>query len=171
MADTPQPHLQRTKPKPLIKSHTQQSVSVKTMYRSESEKIIAGVCGGLAEFFNIDPVIPRIFFIILTVLDGIGVLIYLILWVVIPTKSKQQVVSSQAVKQNLQEITTKARSLIDEVDVPHLQKDNRSWWGIIIIAIGIMLLLNNFDFFGSWGFGKLWPIIIILFGFTILRKR
>lgn len=60
----------------------------KRLYRSSSNKVIAGVCGGLGEYFGIDPVIIRILAFILILPGGLpGVLPYLILWVVTPSES------------------------------------------------------------------------------------
>jgi phage shock protein PspC (stress-responsive transcriptional regulator) len=56
----------------------------KRLYRSRTDKKIAGVCGGLAEYFEIDPVIPRLIWVILLLGAGIGLLAYLICWIVIP---------------------------------------------------------------------------------------
>ena len=53
---------------------------------SSHDRKIAGVCGGLGEFFEIDPVIFRIIFIVLTFLGGVGILLYIILWLVAPKK-------------------------------------------------------------------------------------
>jgi phage shock protein C len=52
--------------------------------RSRTEVIIAGVCGGLAEYFAIDPVIVRLIFVLVTLTSGIGLLVYPILWLVMP---------------------------------------------------------------------------------------
>ncbi len=56
----------------------------KKLYRSVSQKIIAGVCGGIGEYLNIDPVIIRLIFVALTVFGGSGILIYLIAMIIIP---------------------------------------------------------------------------------------
>src|SRR2546428_3273110 len=58
--------------------------------RSRTEVIIAGVCGGLAEYFGIDPVIVRLIFVLVTLTTGIGVLLYPVLWLVMP-KAEQPV--------------------------------------------------------------------------------
>ncbi len=55
--------------------------------RSSKNKIIAGICGGLGEYFQIDPVIFRLLFIVLTLGVGFGVLAYIILWICIPKES------------------------------------------------------------------------------------
>src|SRR5215211_6147998 len=54
------------------------------LMRSRTEVIIAGVCGGLAEYFAIDPVIVRLIFVLVTLTTGIGVIVYPVLWLVMP---------------------------------------------------------------------------------------
>jgi phage shock protein PspC (stress-responsive transcriptional regulator) len=59
----------------------------KRLYRSQTDRKIAGVCGGLAEFFNIDPVIVRVVAVILLLPGGLpGLLPYVVLWVLAPKK-------------------------------------------------------------------------------------
>jgi len=61
----------------------------KKMYRSDTDKMIAGVCGGIAEYFTLDPTLVRIGYILLSVFTIFsGVLAYLILWIVIPKRKK-----------------------------------------------------------------------------------
>lgn len=59
---------------------------MKRLYRSSENKVIAGVCGGIAEYFNIDPVIPRIVFLLIALPGGISVLVYFIFWILMPKK-------------------------------------------------------------------------------------
>jgi phage shock protein C len=54
------------------------------LMRSRTEVIVAGVCGGLAEYFAIDPVIVRLIFVLVTLTSGLGLVIYPILWMVMP---------------------------------------------------------------------------------------
>lgn len=61
---------------------------MKQLYRSESDRKIAGICGGLADYFDIDPVIPRVVFVALVIGAGSGLLLYLIMWFIIPTESE-----------------------------------------------------------------------------------
>ncbi len=56
----------------------------KQLRRSRSNKVIAGVCGGLAEYFGIDAVLIRIVFLLLVFAAGVSPLLYIILWVVMP---------------------------------------------------------------------------------------
>lgn len=56
----------------------------KRLCRSSSQRMLAGVCGGIAEYYSWDPTIVRVAWIILTLLGGSGILLYLILWLVMP---------------------------------------------------------------------------------------
>ena len=56
----------------------------KKIYRSRNDKVIAGICGGLGKYLDIDPVIIRVLFIILLLTIGSGILIYLLAWILIP---------------------------------------------------------------------------------------
>jgi phage shock protein C len=56
----------------------------KRLYRSRTDSMIAGVCGGLAEYFNIDPALVRLAFVAVLLLGGSAVLIYIIMWIVVP---------------------------------------------------------------------------------------
>jgi len=54
------------------------------LYRLGDSKVIAGVCGGLGEYFNVDPVLFRVLFVLLALADGAGVVGYGILWFIVP---------------------------------------------------------------------------------------
>jgi phage shock protein C len=58
------------------------------LYRSRSTRMIAGVCGGLAEYFNIDATLVRVLFLLLAVFGGTGLVIYLVMWIIVPDTSK-----------------------------------------------------------------------------------
>lgn len=58
----------------------------KKIYRSVTNRKIAGVCGGLGEYFDIDPMIIRLAWVIFTLMGGAGILAYIIGWLVIPDK-------------------------------------------------------------------------------------
>jgi len=61
---------------------------IKRLYRSKSNKVIAGVCGGIGEYFDVDPVLIRLLWVLVTIFSGIflGILAYLIAWMVMPEK-------------------------------------------------------------------------------------
>lgn len=62
---------------------------MKRLYRSETDKKIAGVCGGLARYFNIDATIIRLIFVVLLLPGWLpGFLPYIVMWIVIPSETK-----------------------------------------------------------------------------------
>ncbi|MFA5071945.1 MAG: PspC domain-containing protein, partial [Candidatus Pacearchaeota archaeon] len=61
--------------------------NTKKLYRSKTNRVIFGICGGLGEYFDIDPLVVRILFILLTFTGGSGIVIYLILAIMIPDSS------------------------------------------------------------------------------------
>ena len=58
------------------------------LYRSQTQRMLAGVCGGLAEYFNLDATVMRVLFLILAVFGGSGLVLYLVMWIVVPDASK-----------------------------------------------------------------------------------
>lgn len=60
--------------------------NIKRLYKSRDERMIAGVCGGIAEYFKVDPTLIRLAWIIFVFMGGSGILAYLIAWIVIPEK-------------------------------------------------------------------------------------
>jgi len=58
----------------------------KRLYRSANDRMIAGVCAGLGQYLNIDPTVVRLIFLLLLFLGGNGLLIYLILWLLMPVE-------------------------------------------------------------------------------------
>ena len=66
--------------------------NVKHIYRSANNKMIAGVCGGLAEYFNTDPTLVRLIWVVLSVMTGVfaGIVAYLLAWAIIPRNPKHK---------------------------------------------------------------------------------
>ena len=54
------------------------------LYRSRTNRQVAGVCGGLAQYFNIDATLIRVLFVLLAVLGGSGLVLYLAMWIIVP---------------------------------------------------------------------------------------
>jgi phage shock protein C len=63
----------------------------KRLYRSRKDRKIAGVCGGIAEYFNIDPVIVRVIAVLLLLPGGFpGLIPYIVLWIIVPENPRQK---------------------------------------------------------------------------------
>jgi phage shock protein C len=67
----------------------------KKLLRSKDERMIAGVCGGLAKYAGVDPVIVRLVMVALVIFGGAGALLYLAAWIIIPEEEKPEFPDSQ----------------------------------------------------------------------------
>ncbi|MEE4194318.1 MAG: PspC domain-containing protein [Anaerolineae bacterium] len=72
----------------------------KRLYRSESDVMLGGVCAGLGEFFDLDPTIIRLIFVVLFLTGSLGFWVYVVMWIVVPLESavKGSAVSSRVVE-------------------------------------------------------------------------
>lgn len=86
------------------------------MYRDTDNRIIGGVCSGMGAYWNIDPVILRIIFIALTLAGGIGVIVYLILYIVLPeAKTTAQKIEMKGEPVNIHNIKEAVKNEFDSV--------------------------------------------------------
>ena len=65
-------------------------MAIKRLYRSAKDKILGGVCGGIAEYYNIDPTLVRLLWVIFSLLYGVGILAYIIAWIIVPKGPKKR---------------------------------------------------------------------------------
>lgn len=147
----------------------------KRFYRSDTNNVFAGVCGGIAEYFTIDPILVRLLFVILVFAGGSGVLIYLILWIAAPVKPKQQPglnnPSEQGSTEHSGEPQQKDFSSTDQSQIADLEKKQnkirRGWiGGLVLITLGLLFLID--EFIPCLGFGDLWPFLLVVIGVGLL---
>ena len=86
-------------------------METKKLYRSTTDVMVAGICGGIAEYFGIDSSLIRIGFVILLLNFGSGFLAYLILWFIIPKNGNKKVEVEKVTK----EIKDKAKTIVKKV--------------------------------------------------------
>lgn len=80
------------------------------LFRGESDRMLGGVCGGLGRYFNVDPVLVRLLFVLGTI-AGVSILIYQVLWAIIPTESRVGSHTNQAIEDGAAEMAEAARPL------------------------------------------------------------
>jgi phage shock protein C len=86
------------------------------MYRDPDNRVIGGVCSGMGAYWNIDPVIVRIIFIALAFAGGIGVMVYLILYIVLPeAKTTAQKIEMKGDPVNIHNIKEAVKKEFDSV--------------------------------------------------------
>jgi phage shock protein C len=126
------------------------------LFRSNTNRVLAGICGGLAEYMDVDPTIVRLVWILLTLLGGSGLLLYIVLYFIVPRKPLEP-----------------AGTVIEE---PHHDFTAAGIFGLIFIAVGVIILLDNLDLisFHHWwcmGWEFFFPGILILAGIYFLTRR
>ena len=140
--------------------------------------MIGGVCGGLGDYFGIDPTLVRLIFILLTVFGGGGVLIYFILWIIVPEEGRVTSTPQETMQANAQEVANRAREFgqsishgfgSSAVSAPRTANPQGEWLvGLTLIVLGGLFLLNNF---AHINFGQLWPITLIIIGLALLGMQ
>jgi len=153
---------------------------MKKLHRSRSDRMIWGVCGGLAEYFNIDPTIVRVIAVLLIFANGIGILAYVILAIVVPLESSKAAEPKDVIKENVEEMKETASGLGHEIHSSFEKKQvtsgeaakarhrGRNLLGAILIAVGIFFLLSSFDLFWWFRWSYLWPVILVVIGVIII---
>lgn len=146
------------------------------LYRSTTNKAIAGVAGGLGEFFAVDPVIVRIVFVVLALMGGGGVLIYVLLWIFVPYKLEEgfnafnqpSAAQTEAPKMETEVKDKDFEATSSSPEDKHKQSPSRGsiFAGIILITLGVLFLMDRL--IPDIDFGKLWPIILVVIGILLL---
>ena len=138
----------------------------KKFYKSRKDRMIDGVCSGLADYLGIDPVIVRVLWLLSIFLNGLGAVAYILAMIIVPANPEHK---------NLKKGETR--------------KNNPALiWGIILIVIGFIILYDKWDFHYRWGrpihffmrpwwgisWDAVWPLILIALGVVyivfIIRK-
>lgn len=127
---------------------------MKKLYRSNKEAMLGGVCGGIAEYFAIDPVIVRLLFGAAAVLGGSGILLYFICWVLIPEKPRGQM--DEAYEYDNRRSVTMSDDKVKMII------------GFSFIGLGVIFFMNRI--FPWFSFDFFWPAILIIIGALILMK-
>ncbi len=148
----------------------------KRLYRSPSDRMLGGVCGGLAQYLGIDSVWVRLFFILLLLGQGIGLGIYLLLWIILPLEGSSQATTSETVHQNVSEIGDRARGLGSELRGGFQgTATNQSiiLIGAALIVLGAIYLAQNLGFpWLDWlRFNVIWPALLIIAGIVLIIRR
>lgn len=136
------------------------------LYRSNQEKIIGGVCGGLAEFFKIDPIIIRVFLVLWVILGEWGMLLYFLLWLII---SPQQYEGA-----NFQVNELGARFQLIGHDIrdlfQHPSSQLLTYGGAALIGVGLSTLLRSLGLLPNWNTTIIWAALLIVGGVFVLVK-
>lgn len=149
----------------------------KKLYRNTYDKVIGGVAGGLAEYFEVDVIIFRLLFVLLVLLGGGGLVAYIIMWIVVPAKPIPSQYNKASGAQanpgtdgdtggdtgNTTADSGKAASPVPSAKTP---SSTSLVAGIILILVGVLFLANRMlPWFEIRDF---WPVLLIAGGFLII---
>ena len=140
---------------------------MKRLYKSRKNRVIAGVCGGIAEYLDVDPVLIRVIAVVLLFAGGGSLLAYIIGMIIIPDESR--VMAQQA---------DSPPDIPPPPSIPRQSGRTGSLiFGVIMIVLGVNFLLRNIPFFRHYygwfwdmGWHFLWPSILIAIGLLIILK-
>lgn len=157
---------------------------MKRLYRSRRQRIIGGVCGGIAEYFDVDAVLVRVLAVLLALMGGPGIVAYIIAWIIIP----EEPVGTQtgygrtgpggasfgeggtATAPGGEAASTQWE---DERNAAADER-SRALFGYVLVAVGVVFLLRTWSLpwmgFCFWRpyFGRWWPILLIVLGVAML---
>jgi phage shock protein C len=162
----------------------------KKLQRDEHNKMIAGVCAGLAEYLNLDVTLVRVVFVLTIIFHGCGLIPYIVLWIVMPKKiygfnnrnfNNGPTVDYTVPPQNAGPVDYSVPNAFGgtfnpQTDqpfaMPPKQKSNAGVIvGVALVAFGSFFLLDNFNLLPNWEFDRLWPLVFIVAGIVLVLSR
>jgi phage shock protein PspC (stress-responsive transcriptional regulator) len=147
------------------------------LYRSETDRMLGGVCGGLGIYLGIDSTLVRLFFALLFFGNGIGLLAYLALWIIMPSESSEYAHKNfeENLKESGEHFSERVQTIGEEfgqaIRTPHPRSGIII--GIALITLGGILFVENLGIPGlRWvSFDIFWPTLLIIGGIIILQRR
>ncbi|MEO8745834.1 MAG: PspC domain-containing protein [Candidatus Dormiibacterota bacterium] len=163
-------------------------------FHRSSDRIIGGVCSGLAEGFHVDPLWVRLAFVALAFVQGVGVVLYFVLWVIMPEDAKVESSSRSGMDSFSADLRRLWSELVgmfggsrpatkgpmapaDSTAAPESQEapavrtglqNPPVVLGLILVVIGLLFLANNLGFF-NWD--VFWPAVLIALGVLLLIRN
>lgn len=145
--------------------------------RSITNKVIGGVCGGIAEYLQVDPTLVRVFFVISIFLTaGLAILGYLVLLVLMPLPGKPTpfVQAAGSPASGDAATTGDATSVMSTPTTPPdpaAAERRRATFGYFMVALGVVFLLSNLGAFRIVRWDLVWPLVFIAAGVLLLAQR
>ena len=150
------------------------------LYRSTTSRVFGGVAGGIAEYFDVDPIIIRMLFVIIAFAGGGGALVYIILWIAIPQRPLFPPVFNMGPggpgtpppPPGTTDAGTGPSQAFNAEPLPtydsKLERSNKGGLigGLVLITMGCIFLADRF--IPRIHFGDLWPIVLVVIGAVLI---
>ena len=146
----------------------------KKLYRSREDSVIGGVAGGMAKYFNVDPLVVRIIFIVIALVSQIApaIVAYLIAMIIIPKEGDRNKDTGEKISDAAHEFEEKVKSAAESIKNHHERRTRgRNIFGFLLIFIGLLFLINQLFPAYHIGFVYVWPWIFILGGLYLIFRR
>jgi phage shock protein C len=161
----------------------------KKLYRDEYHKVLGGVCSGLADYFDMDVTVIRLLFAFSVIIMGVGVIPYIVLWIVLPKKdytfNNPTVDYTVPPQQPGGQFTPPPPPPVNPFgnnpsggypngfnpagNMPPKQRSSAGIIvGVVLILIGAAVLIDNYDLIPDFDFGNLWPVILVVVGGALI---
>jgi phage shock protein C len=129
---------------------TASATSPRRLYKSRRERMIDGVCGGIAEYFEVDATIVRILWVLVTLLGGSGFILYIIAMIIMPV-NPEHIGGTQPAVGGAQ------------------HTDRKRFWGVLLILVGALILFTNLGLFAAFrwwhvSWDVVFPVALIIIG-------
>lgn len=142
----------------------------KRLYRSTTQKVFGGVAGGIAEYFDMDPVIIRIIFALAVIFGGGGILIYIVLWIAVPERPYTSTMFNQDPPPAPDPVPgNEPPNYTQPVSPDEIKKRRHNGsliGGVILIGIGSLIMVSRV--FPRIYFSDLWPFILVVVGVALI---
>ncbi len=152
---------------------------VSRLFRPRTDRMIAGVCGGLGLYFAIDPVIVRLLFVVLAMTTGLTIILYPILWLVMPDGGSAQTLPPGARfdPQTGLPLDEEPASIGQTVRLPHETAagadpvaNRKRIPGLVLVAVGALILVDQLGrIIGFDAKGIVVPLLLVGLGLYLLR--
>jgi phage shock protein C len=147
--------------------------------RSTANKVVAGVCGGIGEYLQVDPTLVRVFFVVGTILTGgLGLLGYIVLIVLMPLPGQPApfvktagVTTSTIDGAANTDPAVAGTPVVAAPEDPEAAERRRAAFGLVLIALGVIFLFGNAGVFRIVRWDLAWPLVFIAIGALLLAQR
>jgi phage shock protein C len=143
----------------------------KKLYRSTKDRMLGGVAGGLAEYFEIDSTLVRILFVITLFIGGTGIIAYILMWIVVPEvpyyNYQTQNPGVQTPPPDYGAELNNNQDIENYLKIQEEKKNKRIvFGGLILILLGLVFLADNF--IPRFDASDLFPLLLVGIGIGIL---
>lgn len=145
------------------------------LVRVRQGRMIGGVATGLARHLNLDVTLVRLAFVALTFVNGIGLLVYLVMWIIMPDEERIGYDTGDSVRANVDEIAGQAQRLGQQMGDSLRNGGNKQVQiavGIGLMGLGMLFMAQQIGLLSLRGLGSFfWPVILIVIGVGLLSRR